>query len=119
MTAAVGLITDPHQVESILTNGRAYMIFIGREFMRDPYWTIHAATVLGEDVESWYHLSIGKPGNIRFKYKLPNQKTCAWLDGPALNRIVESFIRLLHLKSILDERLGDLAKAAHPATISP
>jgi 2,4-dienoyl-CoA reductase-like NADH-dependent reductase (Old Yellow Enzyme family) len=49
-TAAVGLITNPLQGESILTNGWADLILIGREFMRDPYWAIHAAAALGEDV---------------------------------------------------------------------
>jgi 2,4-dienoyl-CoA reductase-like NADH-dependent reductase (Old Yellow Enzyme family) len=64
MTAAVGLIADPLQADSILTNGRADLVLIGREFMRDPYWPIHAAAVLGEDVgklvpaqyrEAWKH----------------------------------------------------------------
>lgn len=50
ITAAVGMITDPIQAESILVNGRADMVFIGREFMRNPYWPIHAAIVLGADV---------------------------------------------------------------------
>ena len=45
-TAAVGYITTAEQADSILTGGRADLIFLGRELLRDPYWPLHAATEL-------------------------------------------------------------------------
>lgn len=46
-TAAVGMITDPHQAEAILQAGQADLVLLAREFLRDPYWPIHAAKALG------------------------------------------------------------------------
>ncbi|MGA7524919.1 MAG: NADH:flavin oxidoreductase/NADH oxidase [Acidobacteriaceae bacterium] len=47
-TGAVGMITDPAQAAHILRTGQADLIFIAREFLRDPYWPLHAAAALGE-----------------------------------------------------------------------
>jgi 2,4-dienoyl-CoA reductase-like NADH-dependent reductase (Old Yellow Enzyme family) len=54
-TMAVGLITDPHQAEAILAEGRADLIAIGREALADPMWALHAARGLGHDTvfETW------------------------------------------------------------------
>ena len=49
-TGAVGMITDAHQAEEILQSSKADLIFIAREFLRDSYWPLHAATALGESV---------------------------------------------------------------------
>jgi 2,4-dienoyl-CoA reductase-like NADH-dependent reductase (Old Yellow Enzyme family) len=49
-TGAVGLITDPRQAEEILTENRADVVLIARELLRDPYWPLHAARQLGDDV---------------------------------------------------------------------
>ncbi|MBX6377974.1 MAG: NADH:flavin oxidoreductase/NADH oxidase [Clostridia bacterium] len=46
-TGAVGLITDPFQAESILRNGQADLVLLAREFLRNPYWPLHAAQALG------------------------------------------------------------------------
>ena len=43
LTAAVGLITEPVQAEAILLQQQADAIFMAREFLRDPYWPVHAA----------------------------------------------------------------------------
>ena len=51
-TGAVGLITTGIQAEEILQNDRADLIFIGREFLRDPYWPRTAAKQLGADIDS-------------------------------------------------------------------
>ncbi len=51
-TAAVGLITDPHQADGIIAKGEADMVFLAREMLRDPYWPLHAAVALGEPA-SW------------------------------------------------------------------
>ncbi|MCK8490545.1 NADPH dehydrogenase NamA [Spirosoma sp. RP8] len=50
MTAAVGLITDVEQAETILADGRADFVLLAREFLRDPYFPLHAAHVLGDEV---------------------------------------------------------------------
>ena len=42
-TAAVGLITEPTQADEIVRNGRADLVMLARELLRDPYWPIHAA----------------------------------------------------------------------------
>jgi 2,4-dienoyl-CoA reductase-like NADH-dependent reductase (Old Yellow Enzyme family) len=46
LTAAVGMITSPAQADEIIRNGRADMVFLGREMLRDPNWPIHAAQAL-------------------------------------------------------------------------
>ncbi|WP_246625011.1 NADPH dehydrogenase NamA [Fictibacillus nanhaiensis] len=51
-TGAVGLITTGRQAEEILQNNRADLIFIGREFLKDPYWPRTAANDLGTDIQS-------------------------------------------------------------------
>lgn len=45
-TQAVGLITAPAQADEIIRNGRADMVLLGRELLRDPYWPCHAALAL-------------------------------------------------------------------------
>lgn len=45
-TAAVGMITSPPQADEIIRNGRADIVLLGREFLRDPYWPLHAAQAL-------------------------------------------------------------------------
>jgi 2,4-dienoyl-CoA reductase-like NADH-dependent reductase (Old Yellow Enzyme family) len=45
-TAAVGMITDPVQANGIVANGEADLVFLAREFLRDPYWPLHAAIAL-------------------------------------------------------------------------
>ncbi|RYM00238.1 NADPH dehydrogenase NamA [Sporolactobacillus sp. THM7-7] len=51
MTGAVGLISEPVHAEEILQNGRADLIFLGRELLRDPYWPRRAAVKLGTRIE--------------------------------------------------------------------
>jgi 2,4-dienoyl-CoA reductase-like NADH-dependent reductase (Old Yellow Enzyme family) len=50
MTGAVGLITSPSQAEEILTKGQADLILLGRASLRDPYFPLNAAKVLGEEI---------------------------------------------------------------------
>ena len=52
LTGAVGLITLGEQAEAILTQGKADLIFVAREFLRDPYFPLHAAAQAGEPA-SW------------------------------------------------------------------
>ena len=46
-TAAVGLITEPADAEAIVADGRADLVFLARELLRDPYWPLYAARALG------------------------------------------------------------------------
>lgn len=50
-TGAVGLITTAVQAEEILGNERADLIFLGRELLRNPYWSLEAAKQLGVQIE--------------------------------------------------------------------
>ncbi len=50
-TAAVGLITDPRQADEIVRDGRADLVLLARQLLRDPYWPLHAARHLGVEVE--------------------------------------------------------------------
>lgn len=50
-TATVGLITSAQQAENILQNEDADLIVMAREFLRDPYFPMHAAFQLDDDIE--------------------------------------------------------------------
>lgn len=47
-TGAVGLITSPQQADDIIRNEQADMVLLAREFLRDPYFPLHAAKALGD-----------------------------------------------------------------------
>jgi NADPH2 dehydrogenase len=47
-TAAVGLITAPSHADEIIRNGRADIVLLGREMLRNPYWPLHAAQALNQ-----------------------------------------------------------------------
>ncbi|WP_342511492.1 NADPH dehydrogenase NamA [Sporosarcina sp. FSL K6-1522] len=49
-TGAVGLITTGIQAEEILKNGRADMVLLARELLRDPYWAYTAAKELRVEI---------------------------------------------------------------------
>jgi 2,4-dienoyl-CoA reductase-like NADH-dependent reductase (Old Yellow Enzyme family) len=50
LTGAVGMITSALQAEAILEKEQADLIIMAREFLRDPYFPLHAATELGVDI---------------------------------------------------------------------
>jgi len=50
LTAAVGMITDARQCEDILSQQKADFIVMARQFLREPYFPLHAAKELGVDV---------------------------------------------------------------------
>lgn len=50
MTGAVGLITKAEEAEEILQHGKADLIFIARQSLRDPYFPLQAAKVLDADI---------------------------------------------------------------------
>lgn len=49
-TGAVGIIVASDQAERILQEGKADLILMARELLRDPYFPLHAAMELGVDV---------------------------------------------------------------------
>lgn len=55
---AVGLITEPHQAESIIRSGQADMVALARGMLYNPHWTWEAAIALGQDAA--YPLQYGK-----------------------------------------------------------
>ncbi len=48
---AVGLIIEPAHAESIIANGQADLVALGREMLIDPFWAHRAARALGADPE--------------------------------------------------------------------
>lgn len=49
-TGAVGLITTPEQANDIVVNGTADLVLLAREMLRDPYFPLHAAKALGQEI---------------------------------------------------------------------
>lgn len=50
-TGAVGLITGAEQADAIIREGQADVVLLAREYLRNPYFTLEAAHVLGHEVE--------------------------------------------------------------------
>ena len=69
--AAVGLITEPEQADSIISEGRADMVMLARALLRDPNWPIHAAIELGETrrvrIPVQYYLAWKDFGEFRYE----------------------------------------------------
>jgi 2,4-dienoyl-CoA reductase-like NADH-dependent reductase (Old Yellow Enzyme family) len=51
LTGAVGMITEPSQADAIIRSGQADVVFLARQFLRDPYWPLIAARALGHDLK--------------------------------------------------------------------
>ncbi|MGD0841118.1 MAG: NADH:flavin oxidoreductase/NADH oxidase [Candidatus Acidiferrales bacterium] len=49
-TSAVGLIETKEQIAEILAKGEADLVFMAREFLRDPYWPLRAARELKQAI---------------------------------------------------------------------
>ena len=50
LTGAVGLITSATEAEQILNNHQADVIILARQLLRDPYFPLHAAKELSDDI---------------------------------------------------------------------
>ncbi|MBV8556326.1 MAG: NADH:flavin oxidoreductase/NADH oxidase [Planctomycetaceae bacterium] len=48
-TGAVGMITEPHHADEIITGGDADLVFLAREMLREPYWALKAQHELGAE----------------------------------------------------------------------
>lgn len=57
MSEAVGLIREPEFAEQVLRDGGADLVAVGRQFLYEPFWGLHAAHRLGLDPEfrRWPH----------------------------------------------------------------
>jgi 2,4-dienoyl-CoA reductase-like NADH-dependent reductase (Old Yellow Enzyme family) len=49
-TGAVGMISAPEQADEIVRSGHADVVLMAREFLRDPYWPLHAAKELRQKI---------------------------------------------------------------------
>jgi 2,4-dienoyl-CoA reductase-like NADH-dependent reductase (Old Yellow Enzyme family) len=49
LTGAVGMITGAQQANDIITTGKADIVSMAREMLREPYWPLKAAQALGRD----------------------------------------------------------------------
>jgi 2,4-dienoyl-CoA reductase-like NADH-dependent reductase (Old Yellow Enzyme family) len=61
LTGAVGLITNAHQAESIVGEGKADVVFLAREMLRNPYFPLQAAQQLGAEIEWPVQYARSKP----------------------------------------------------------
>ncbi|GAB3641256.1 NADH:flavin oxidoreductase/NADH oxidase [Spirosoma arcticum] len=48
-TGAVGMITTPQLANAIIGQGKADLVVVAREYLRDPYFATHAAIALGQE----------------------------------------------------------------------
>jgi NADPH2 dehydrogenase len=49
--AAGGLLSDAKEVNDVIANNKADMVYLGRELLRNPYWPLHASKQLGIELE--------------------------------------------------------------------
>jgi 2,4-dienoyl-CoA reductase-like NADH-dependent reductase (Old Yellow Enzyme family) len=78
LTGAVGLITTAAQAHAILQEGKADVVLLAREFLRQPYWPLYVANELGVPI-SWpvQYLRAAPDGTpAREGVSLPDFKRC-------------------------------------------
>ena len=71
-TMAVGNITEADQVNGIIASGRADLVSIGRPYLSDPHWTLHAGAELGYAKTPWprqYH-----QGRVQLEREIEKRK---------------------------------------------
>ncbi len=51
LTGAVGMITDAAQADQIIRSGQADVVFLARQFLREPYWPLLAARDLNQNID--------------------------------------------------------------------
>ncbi|KAJ7636988.1 putative NADH:flavin oxidoreductase 1 [Roridomyces roridus] len=52
VVGAVGMISDPELAESYLVEGKADVVLLARELLRNPHWALYAARKLGAKVKA-------------------------------------------------------------------
>ena len=61
VTSTVGMITDAHQANEIIQSGKADVVMMAREYLRNPRWPLLAASQLGVEIKWPRQLERGKP----------------------------------------------------------
>ena len=51
LVGTVGMLTDPVETESYLKDGKADVVLLARELLRNPHWALTAARALGVAVK--------------------------------------------------------------------
>ena len=46
------MITEPDQANEIIASGKADLVFLARQMLREPYWPLKAGRALGHD-QKW------------------------------------------------------------------
>jgi 2,4-dienoyl-CoA reductase-like NADH-dependent reductase (Old Yellow Enzyme family) len=44
------MITEPAQADTIIRSGQADLVLLARAMLRNPYWPVHAAKALKQEV---------------------------------------------------------------------
>eukprot|EP01097_Dermamoeba_algensis_P006489 TRINITY_DN4066_c0_g2_i1.p1 TRINITY_DN4066_c0_g2~~TRINITY_DN4066_c0_g2_i1.p1 ORF type:complete len:395 (+),score=64.46 TRINITY_DN4066_c0_g2_i1:72-1256(+) len=63
-TCAVGMITHPLEAEEILNNERADLVALAREHLRNPFWTLSAATFFNVRVDYAPQYERARPSHL-------------------------------------------------------
>ncbi|QGQ45298.1 NADH:flavin oxidoreductase/NADH oxidase [Metabacillus sediminilitoris] len=62
---AVGRLDEPSLANAVIGNEDADLVAVGRGMLRNPYWTLEAATILRKEIELPKQYSLGFPRNNR------------------------------------------------------
>ena len=57
------MITEPMQADQIIRNEEADLVIMAREFLRDPYWPLHAAAAVHQEIIWPLQYQRAKPAN--------------------------------------------------------
>lgn len=82
---AVGMILHPQQAERIVADGRADLVAIGRAFLDNPRWAVHAAAELGVDLNYADQYIRARPNNWT-GFKQVHPEATVELAGRQLDR---------------------------------
>ena len=62
IVGTVGMITTPQQANDLLVEGKADLVLLAREFLRDPHFVLRAANELGVAVKPAVQYERAWPG---------------------------------------------------------
>lgn len=89
LAMAVGMILHPKQADGIIADGQADLVAIGRAFLDNPRWGIHAAAELGVDLTYADQYIRARPNNWA-GFKQVHPAATVGLTGRQLDRPVAS-----------------------------
>ena len=76
-TGAVGMITEPNQADAILKEGKADLVILARELLRDPYWPRRAAPCMVRGGQTVYRSSEAQMSRFDSAPGSRNPRNCA------------------------------------------